>query len=166
MKWNEELLHFEDDKIKRIQSYWAKLTPGYNLTASGISELKKLLQKYSIEEVLSAMQKASMSYIQWNNGSPTKESVNIAWSKVAGICSLSQADFEDPDLKEFFYIRGIIRNRLTYYVPHLTIDWLRAARSWGASISELKDIALRVNSWTHFSAEIDNIIAEYKSINP
>jgi len=163
MQWNEELVNLQDQTVEKVHDFWRKLIPNYHLSASGISTLKKLLKKYSVAEVVSAMQKACASYLEWTNAGATKESVETAWNKVPGICSLTRSDNDEPELKDFFYIRAIIRNRLSYYVPHQTIEWLKAAYSWGATISELKSIATSVRSWSEFSHEIDRIIEKYKT---
>ena len=69
-----------------------------------------------------------------------------------------------------FYIRGIVRNRLTekgYYYPkeEAVLELLGDAHLAGVSIDEMEDIAksLKSKTWTHFRDQItDSIVREHK----
>lgn len=129
---------------------------------NGILKIKKWTKAYSFDEILKAMDAAAEQYLVFEDGEATSESWEKAFNKIPSIIKVSQDSKTNPDLKDFFYIRGILRNRLHYYDPHLTLEWLKAARSWGASIDELKSIAAKTRNWTTFSDDIDELIAFYK----
>ena len=66
-----------------------------------------------------------------DDGSVTSESWEKAFGKIPGICRVERASKDDPDLKDIYYIRGIVRNRLDgrYFDNAKALEWLRAARS-------------------------------------
>lgn len=165
MQWHDELMGMEQEKVDMIQKYWGSLVPGYFLTKTGLQSLKKMLQKFEVDEIISAMKKTTLTHLRWKDQVLEQESVAEAWGKVAAICQMERIGKDNPDLKEFYYIRGILRNRINYHDPKLTIQWLEAAKSWGASIQELKDIALSVRNWTKFSDAITDIIERYKALD-
>jgi hypothetical protein len=152
MEWRKGLRAIKDEALDGITAYWNQYTPGSVLTETGRHNLAKLLQKFSIEDVCTAMDVAARSYLKFEpDGTANCESVGMAYLKIGGICRVTRASVDDPDLKELFYIRGILRNRITgYFEPNKAMDILRAARSWGVELEDLKQIALRVKNWSHF----------------
>lgn len=63
-------------------------------------------------------------------------------------------------MRELYYIRGIARNRTGYFNDGWAIQLLKAARSWGIGIEELRDVALSCSSWTNFRETIETMIDE------
>lgn len=164
MEWHNGLANIDQEKLKMISDYWEARAPGYAFSEAGLSTLKKLIGKYTVSEILIAIDTATSKYLVYEKDGETVtiESWQIAYSKLSGICSLNKASVDDPDLKEYYYMRGILRNRITYHHPTDTVQYLKNARSWGASIQELKDIVLTARSWSAFTLAIGEIINEYK----
>jgi hypothetical protein len=163
VEWHQGLKNLDEDSINKLKKYWESLAKGFIINNNGIGKIAKLLKKFDFDEILKAMDAAATQYLEWNGDVVTLESWELAFSKIGAIISIERLSKENPDLKDFYYIRGIIRNRLNYYNPQLTMDWLEAARSWGATIEELKKIACTTKNWTTFSDDIDEIIKTYKS---
>ncbi len=88
----------------------------------------------------------------------------MGFSKIPGICRVEREGKKDPALKEIYYIRGILRKRLSYFDEGRALQWLKAARSWGVSLDELREIALEVRSWTQFGNAIDDVISRQRKI--
>jgi len=162
MQWHEGLKSLQEDLVAKLKDYWEALTPGYSLSENGEQSLKKLAKAYPVHEVLKAMDIAAEQYLSYEEGKITKESCETAYKKIPAIAKVSRDSIDNPDLKDFLYIRAIIRNRLHYYDPQKTLDWLKSARSWGVTIDELKRIASTTRNWTSFSDDIDEIIERYK----
>jgi hypothetical protein len=163
MQWHEGLKNLQDDIHSSLKNYWEDIAKGYSINENGMLKIKKLAKQYAYDEILRAMDTASEQYLVFQDDVVTGESWEIAFNKIPAIIKVNRDTKENPDLKDFFYIRGIIRNRLNYYDPRLTLEWLEAARSWGASIDELKRIASTTRNWTSFSSDIDEIIEKYKN---
>lgn len=92
------------------------------------------------------------------DGKLTQESVTNAQVKTGAICGVRRDSKDDPDLKDLLYIRKILVSNLSYFNSRQAMEDLRAARSWGVTMTELKSLAKSVSSWTKFQVEIDRVI--------
>ncbi|WP_417913879.1 HNH endonuclease [Candidatus Electronema sp. JM] len=165
MEWKEGLRDLNQDILDRLCDFWHKLAPGYIVNDNGQQNIKKWLRKFSLDEIMSAMDIAAESYLKFNdNGSVTSESWEEAFAKIPGICRVEQDSKENPDLKDIYYIRGIARNRCGYFDNHKALDWLKAARSWDIEIDELKQIACDCRNWSDFLGKISEAIEYQKKI--
>jgi len=162
MSWHEGLKNLQDDIHTKLKEYWEDLAIGYSINENGMLKIKKWAKAYSFDEILKAMDSAAEQYLVFEDGSVTDESWGIAFNKTLAIIKVNRDVIDKPDLKDFFYIRAILKNRLSYYDPQVTMEWLEAARSWGATIDELKKIASKTKNWTSFSSDIDELIERYK----
>jgi len=162
MNWHEGLKNLKDEVNNKLKDYWEDLAVGFEINENGMLKIRKWAKEYSFDEILKAMDASAEQYLVFKDGVVTDESWGIAFSKILAILKVNKDTIEKPYLKDFFYIRAIIRNRLNYYDPRLTLEWLEAARSWGATIEELKRIASSTKNWTTFSTDIDDLIDKYK----
>ena len=151
----------KDLKIQELIKIWQDLTPNYRLNKNGINRIKTLFRKYDFIDIKNAMEIASEQYIIFDNDDkPTLESYENAINKIGGICHVNS---QGEEVKRLFYIKGIIRNRLTHYYNDAETDrLLTVAESWGVNNKELEEIACHVTSWTKFNEEMYNIIQLYK----
>ena len=83
-----------------------------------------------------------------------RDSVEIAFKKIGGICIVKQRDAKNPNLKDIYYIMGILRNRLSYFCDYKAMSLLQGAIDNGISIDTLKSFACNVNNWTDFQSDI------------
>lgn len=158
MEWQRELAKLDDYAVEQLAKFWAELVPPYILNENGKRELEKLLKKFSHEQVLEAMRISVKQYIQYIDEKPTKESVEKAWDKVGGICAMKKYDGTNPEMKELYYIRGILRNRLYYVNEGMALSLLRKSVKLGAPIEALKEFALEVKNWTVWRASMEAYI--------
>lgn len=157
-EWQKGLLDLDDEVIARLAAHWGDCVAGYHLNEHGLKKLKKLRKSFEPSEIMQAMKIAADSYVCFENGSPTHESVNEAWEKVGGICATRRRDAEDPDQSRLYYIRGILRNRLAYCNDILAIQLLRDALAAGASVKNLEQHAKEVRNWTQWSGDLQDLI--------
>ncbi len=94
---------------------------------------------------------------------PTSESVSDAWRKVEKILSFNVNAKEKPYLKDLYYMRGIIKNRLSYYDPHKAIALLEKAYINGASLEWLKELCLEAPHWTYFRNSLEQFEEDEES---
>jgi hypothetical protein len=148
MSWRSGMKEIEEIQVEKALDLFFELSSGWNLNEKGAKEATKLIKKYGLLAVLDAIETASESYIVFDNetGRATKDSAAKAWAKVAGILvmkNLSEAE------RELHYIKGILRNRLSY-VPYDVMRDLTSAMQAGVDIQEMKLEAKHVRNWTAF----------------
>ncbi len=160
--WHKELTQLDDYILEQVADFWAQLVSPYRLNNAGRESLKKLLWKFGIDEVLEAMKVAVKQYVVYDEKrKPTHDSVEKAWSKVAGICLVRRTRDEKPYLQDILYIRGILRNRLSYVNERLALEILEECVRMGANIEELKEHATRVKNWTQWRTELEAFISKH-----
>lgn len=162
-QWQKGLLDLDDSVTNQLASYWSKVVPGYSLNENGIKTLKRLKKTFEISEIMAAMKTAAESYLTFHEGNPEQDSVELAWTKVGGICRLTRLEKDSPDLKRLYYIRGILRNRLSYLNENLAMQLLREALSLGATIDSLETHSKEVQNWTQWRNGIEAFITEQKA---
>lgn len=153
MAWKQGLMEMKDSEVKIYEDYMAS-AGNYGLSEYGRREAKKTIKRYGIEAVLEAAEKAADQYFEYGDDDEvTQESFSKALKMVPRICNVMQQEKEDPDIRELFYIRGILRNS-DYYMPYrhdrFCIDLLKEARDAGVPVSDLKDAARDFSSWAKF----------------
>lgn len=155
-EWRKELFEIEEEKVQIIQESWAKASNGYHLNDFGIKSCKKILKKFSLEIILNSIE---TSIEQYSDGS--KESLEKAWDYVGRICTIKKREIDNPVESEFYYIRGILKNRFYSWYENLNyqaIDVLKKAHKQGLGIENLKIIAKKSKNWTHFKNLINEAI--------
>lgn len=152
--WQKGLAAIKDDVTTQLSDYWSELVDGFSLNEHGRKGLKKLERQFSIQEIMEAMRIAVDTYVSFQDGSPTAESVETAWKKVGGVCTTRRREAEDPDSSRIYYIRGILRNRLNYCNELLALQLLRQAVAAKADISSLEKHAKEVRNWTQWTSDI------------
>lgn len=170
VQWREGLQDLKEVAARKVATYWNDLTPGWTVNEGGLATIKKWLRCFSFDEILPAMDISAERYLKRaRDGKITSNSCSEAFKKITGICHLAKLDKEKPDLKELYYIRSIVRNRLTNYFNNAEcLQLLKNARSWDVSLDELRSIAYEIKSWTDFKASIGEAIGRtpaYKSEN-
>lgn len=162
MQWREELMNLEEETLKKLSTNWSQLTGWrYELSTSGIKKLRRLVNLYGVPEVLESMDIAATQYmVPDDNGVFTKDSVELAFSKIQGICANRKRFQEKPYLKDLLYIRGIARNRCVYFDPDRALSLLEKAYLCGASMESLKEFTLSIRSWTQFREGLESFIED------
>lgn len=164
LQWREGLKSINEDTLSRICEYWNKLAPGFIPNENGKKELSKLFRKYTVDEVMRAMDVSAEQYLSFKDGVCTSTSWSLAFEKIAGICKWEREFQKNPELRDLFHIRNIAHKRCPNYFNYpLALEWLGIARSWGVTIDNLQRIAGRVRNWSNFNKEIDLAIEEAKA---
>lgn len=160
MEWRKGLRTINDEAVSGLAVYWDQYTPGVALNERGKATIAKLLEKFSIEEICKAMDTSAISGLDYDDkGRVPVASAEAAFNKVGGICRVNRASIDDPDIKDLFYIRGILRNRIPgYFDPHKAMEWLKAARTWDIPMDDLKTIARTIRNWSQFVDKTNDAI--------
>jgi hypothetical protein len=161
LEWHKTLVAIDGQAIDRIEEYWCDIADWYSLTEHGKQNAARWIRKYGLAEVLTAMRIASETYFRYGPGnsdgsrSPTKDSSELAYNKVGGICRVRAMQDEKPWLTDFYYVRAILRRRhesreLPYFNMNEAMGLLTDAFKRGADADDLKRIAKQAGSWTRW----------------
>lgn len=159
-RWRKELSDQGDSQVDEICRHWEKLATGWQRNAAGRLEIRRLLKKYSIGEIIEAMEK-STSYFRFDDdGKITHSSVSLASSKLGGILYWSRLETTDPTAVELYRIRRIAKMNCPYsYFPEWkAIALLKEALEAGIQTSDLLDAANEIRSYTSFETHIRELI--------
>lgn len=143
-----------------LAEFWSEQVKGYHLNDVGLESLRKYVRRFGPGEVLEAI-RVSSKYLQYDKaGKITEQSVETAFDKVGGICRIREAQRENPDIKELYYLRGIVRHRCGssmsgYFDPDCAMQLLRDAYEAGAPVALLKEECLHVSNWTNFKRRME-----------
>jgi hypothetical protein len=160
-RWKEELDRIDEESIEKIATYWGSKVAGFGLNGNGLKSLKRLMEKFSVAEILDAISISAEQYIKYEDGEPSKDSVELAWKRVGGICRMRRLGETDEDMKDLFYIRGILKNRLRYCDPRKCIAYLKEAKEAGVSLGDLREHAKLATTWSSWRDDIMGMI-EYE----
>ena len=67
-----------------------------------------------------------------------------------------------PELRALYYIRGILRNRVSYMNDDRAIEILKAARDAGVTADELKEITVDCWGWSDWQFSVSEAIRAAK----
>lgn len=153
LKWREEMSSLADMQIKVIDNrFWELSGKQYGLCDENIKDAKKLVKKYGVEKVLDAVDASFDSYgVFGDDGQMDLAVASKCWNMVGGILRVTH---DNPDMKELYYIRGILRNRLNYVNERDCLAVLKQASGSGMPLDELKRISRQCRSWSAFKDQV------------
>ena len=154
-EWHKGLVELEEQALERACEYYSKLLRGWCLTPSGRVDLRKHVNRYGVDVVMSVMRSTLPQAEVEPDGSITKESAIKAHEALFRKLKWKHYNDSDPDGSQLRYIRGIMRNRFNYVPMVHALDLLRMAYSAGVSIPELKDLAIDARNFTQFEREVE-----------
>ena len=170
LEWKQGLSDLSTETVEKVANYWAQHAKGWSLNDHGKHSLKKWLNQFTPSEIITAMDTSLTQYVKLDSKDSTKatsESIAKAFDSIPGICRVNRASKDNPDLRELFYIRGIVRKRLAdmgkYCNEWQALDDLKAARSWDVPLERLREIAVTCRNWSDFQYDITAVIEEYRA---
>lgn len=146
--------------VADMADLWASLVKPFELNDVGRSELGQLLDKFGAAIILDSMKVAVNKHVQMEDGVPTAATVNMAWHYIVKVASVKLGDIKQPNLKDVFYIRGILRNRFNYCNEVLARQLLEEAIESGADVDALKKMAKYTRNWTEWHQEMRILLNE------
>lgn len=160
MQWAESLQDVRGHSVRSLADYWAELAPGHVLNDHGLRAIRKWLRRFQFSEITHAMDVAADQYLEFqDDATVTKESWQCAFGKIPGICGVVRDSESDPDLRELFYICGIVRNKCgDLFDKDECLELLRGARECDVPLQKLRQSAYRVQSWTHFKELLGQLV--------
>lgn len=147
LKWRDGLKDIDSFQMEIVSDAWSETAVGWHLNEKGLKTAKSYVKKHGLAAVLEAIEKAGEVYVKVVDDKATQESVELAWSKVGGIMAMAAMPEET---RQLHYIKGILRNRLSY-IPYDAIKDLQAAADDGVEVEDMKLEAKNARSWNQFS---------------
>ncbi len=152
VKWRDELLKLENIQVDEIEKIFSETT-NRTFTPSGKKTIGKLIKKYGFSEVMESVSASLNNYFKADDDS----SAGKAFDYIGRICACRQKETDSPHLKELYYIRGIVRNRMYCNEP-VCLDLLKKTFDAGCSIELLKDVAVRAKNWTEYKDLMEDLV--------
>lgn len=147
LQWRDGMKSLGGMEVDAAEAKWCEIAKGWNLNDNGRKELASHIKKHGLQAVLDAFDITDQQYIKvGDDGKATEESVSVAWQKVGGILRL--AGLPD-DQRQLYYVKGILRNRLSY-LPFDVMTDLGLALEDGVPIDDMKAAAKQFGSWRRF----------------
>lgn len=161
--WRTGLEKLKEDTTERVAEMWASVTEGcVSLTKTGRDKVRKWIKDFGLDLVLQALPEAMDTYGRRGEGDKfTIESIDTAFSKIAGVCRTLRDMKEKPWLKRAFYVRGILRNRLSYLDDKEALRLMEDAAARNVDFDSLDRIARSVSSWSAFRGTLERFIASH-----
>jgi hypothetical protein len=174
IEWKKGLENFNSEAIELIEDYWNSKIEGFYLNESGKKTLQGLYNKFEFDEILEAIDTAIEKYIKYDgiSGEVTKESVEVAFSKIGGILHIKRMP---PIKQKLSYIKGIARNRFGYFNPQVASiilnDYVKALEVQGYDeskiLTDLEDEVIpktiEAKNWSEWKSLIENWTTQVNS---
>ncbi len=159
LAWRDGLLNQEDDEIAALADRISRKSQ-FSPNDNGRRDIRRWLSKYSLAEIVTAIDISFSTYLTFtSDGNASVESWNEAFNKVGGIISVRRTEVEKPYIRDLFYIRGILRNRVR--VDEKTVmAILEDAVVSGVDAETIKAISKEARSWRGFCRVLDDIVSD------
>jgi HNH endonuclease len=143
IEWREGLANLEVDVVEKLARRWSSLCEDVVvLTPTGTDQLRRFVKQHGIELVMQAMQESLLTYArrEGDDHRYTKESLDVAFDAIGRVAKVLSQSKTKPHLKQLFYIRGILRNRLEYINEYMLMDLMEAAVVRGIDWTTLRHL--------------------------
>jgi hypothetical protein len=161
--WRSGLEKLKEDTTDLVAEHWKTAAEGrVSLTKSGRDKVRKLVKDFGLDLLLQAMPESIDTYGRRGEGDKlTIASIDVAFSKLAGVCRTLRDSKEKPWLRRAFYVRGILRARLSYVDDKQVMVLLEESAKRNVDFDSLDRIAKTTRSWTAFRETIERFIDQH-----
>lgn len=157
-QWKEELLKMDEQQVDVIDNLLSDKTNN-SFNEHGRRECLNLIKKNGFSIVFDAMVAAIRQYVVEKNGECDQDSVNKAVKMYPRIC-IHLKNGTSPVEDRIYYVRGIIRNRFTYFDNAKVMMWLRKALNVGVDIVDLEQLAKSARNWSEWKNAMNELTQE------
>jgi hypothetical protein len=157
VKWRNGLMNVEDLAVDSIVQVLNERMGDRSVSEYGQKIVRKWLKKYTLPEILEAVDLAVTQYYVDDSESAAK-----VFDYIPRIAFRKKIDKDNPELGKLYYIRGIARNRIDYFDDVRGMKLLKEAFEAGVSIEELKDATLHAWSWSGWQCTLYDLMGDCK----
>ncbi len=159
IEWRDELADQGTTKIVALERAIADEFEWEGLSDYAKGQLKQWLKKFDLGELFEATSQSAGSYLKYDDkGVPTTESCNKAFGMIPRVAAVKRQEKTKPWLRDLLYIKGILRNRLTYVGDKVANEYLEAAFAQGFDAEDLKHIAKTMRNWTQWCSAMSELL--------
>ena len=163
-EWRKGLDELATSKVNLVAQHISEKLhwkEGTTVSDYGRQQISKWFGEYSLEEVFAAIDISATQYLAYSEGAPDTDSQSKAFAYIPKICKMRRVEREKPYMRDALYVRGILRNRLSYLNEQTVLEDLDYAfHVANVNPEYVKGLAKRANSWTKFNTELWETIHE------
>lgn len=153
LRWRESLQEFNDEVVDVLVTTINGLMTSSHVNETGIATIKKWLKKFTLAELLDAAEDSAMKYLKTQGGHG--DDVGGFFNYIPRIAAAKRKPESE---RQILYVRGILRNRLSYVNEAQSLVLMKDAIKAGVSIEEITDLAKTTSSWTAFRTALEGCI--------
>ena len=155
LRWRAELQAHAGDVVDTIAEQIAEKTSDfYILNEAGRSDLRRWLKRYSVAEVIAAIDDAFDAYLQFDGNDANETSWNKAFNKIPRFLEIARQEQEKPYIRRLLYLQGIIR-RVARAPRYQCAEYLEHLHLCGADLDVMEQHAKRSRSIEDFEGPYD-----------
>jgi hypothetical protein len=159
--WKKELTEIDEYAIEKLADYWNDLSPGWELNENGMDDLRKYYKKYSVNEIIDAMNIAATQYFKYTKDFKiTKETYEEAFQKIPGICQAKKTEKYNPYIQDMYYIRGILKNKLPHFNEKRMFAIMHDCVKSGVDILDMREASKSITSWQEWISLMNELKEE------
>jgi hypothetical protein len=144
LDWKKELANFSNEQLEEFEDQYSTLT-GCSLTECGKEKAKKWIKDFGLIEALECMEISVSQYFNEDN----KQTWEKTFNYIPRIAFNRKKQAENPMFAKQNYIKGILRNRISYVNVNQIRQMLKEIET-EEQFEEVKELALSCRNWTEF----------------
>lgn len=129
------------DRIGERSGFWPN--------DAGKADVRRWLKKYSLAEVLAALDESFDRFLEYRSGEPTDRSWGVAFNKIPVLASYARKTAEKPFMPKLAYIQGILRNRFGDPRERYLAE-LEDIHGWGVPLEVMETVAKASDDFMEF----------------
>lgn len=161
VEWQQSVANLDQQMTDQAVATWDSILPTFNPTENGLKTLRKLCRKFGLPEIIECIRLSTEQYLEYDgDGELIADSVFKAFDYIERIAYNRKNISEHPYLERLYYIRGILRHRLSYLNEWKCLDYLKDAYKAGVPLDQLETAAKETNRWNSWCLDMEEIIAQ------
>lgn len=154
LKWRDQAESHKTDVVDEIANRIAE-RGGYLPNESGKGDIRRWLARFTVPEVLAALDESFDHYMKWDGDAPNDASWNVAFAKIPAIASLRKQALTKPYMPKLAYVQGILRRRFRDKYGRYMNALEEMVVDSSAPPEVLEDIAKRADDWDSFCVLVE-----------
>lgn len=150
LDWREELKGFDNEVAQSVAQYIEEKIYPAKVNELGVKNINTWLKRFELTELLQAID--DLKTIVMKDG---KQDSNAMFNNIPKVANFNRKGQSE---KSACYIRGILKNRISYVDYSKALLWLTDALDQGVDEEELKELAKTVKHWTQFREAMEEIL--------